>query len=820
MPIRSTRPALALGVVLTLAAGVGALTAAFGLVHAALFRQPPFPEADRLAMLHMVRHPTGEPERRERWSFARFQLLESRQQSFELVARYTAPSLTLSGEHEAELVRGEMVSAGYFPLLRVVPFRGRLFGRDEESVERPSRVALVSHALWQRRWAGDAGLLGREIRVNGVGLTVIGILPAGFHGLSGRADLWLPGTMAPAINYADYVRTNQNFISAVGRLRPGVSIASARTELAVLGAAINQALPSDERQPLEPASATAVTLNEARSDPRIRRSLWVLLGAVAVLHLLAAANVTNLLLGRAARRRREGAVRLALGSSPGRLFRHLLAADLRLAFPGALLGVLGAALLSGRLTPPVNAWSGRNFYGAVAPFDAPAFGATELGFGIGLAAITALLVALPAALTAFRLNVQSGIRSGSQAIAGGVLALRRPGLRGALVAMEAALAVLLVLSAGLLIDSFRRMRNTELGVNPTGVLTFWIIASEARVPPSQAGQYVARLLDEMQRVPGVVSATVDGGAPLAGTARGTLFVVGRPVPAPSEAPPVLRHYVGPDHFKTLEIPVLRGRPLGPGDGPGAPKVTVISEAAARRFWPDQDPIGQRVWFSGNTAFGSADSSAEIVGIVGDVMYEPLDRSPNQASFYTSFAQFTYPARMFFLRTNGAPAGLVPQVRAALRRVDPNVAMQDVQTLEEVISSSWARSRFEAVLFGGFGGAALLLAASGIFAVLAYVVAGRTREFGIRIALGADTPRVMRTVIAEGLVFPVLGMVIGVAASVAATRVLRASLYEVSPLEPGVFVVTIALLLAAAVVACLIPAARATRASPLEAIRAE
>ncbi|HEV8365689.1 MAG TPA: ABC transporter permease [Gemmatimonadaceae bacterium] len=815
-------PALALGVGAMLAVGVGALTVTFGIVNAALFREPPFEDARRLAALYIVRNPIGEPpQQRQRWSYSRYELLREGQRSFELVANYSNPSLTLSGTGEAELVRGEMVSASYFPLLRVRALIGRTFAESEDEVARPTPVVLLSHTLWRRRFAADSTLVGRAIRVNGTMLTVIGILPQDFHGLSGRADIWMPSTMAPQLTYADYVRTNQNFISVVGRLRDGVSLLDARSELSVLGASINRTIPSDPAQPNERVTATAMTLNQARVDPAVRRSLVVLLSAVALLHLLACANVTNLLLGRAAKRRRDAAVRLAMGSSAGRLFRHLLGEYLALAVPAALFGVLLAWWTSTLLTPPTNVWAARNFYGSLAAFDTAVFGRREAIFGIALAIVTAFLVAIPAALSAFKLDVYSEIRSGSQGIASGAIRLRRPTLRGVIVALEASLAVLLVVSAGLLIDSFQRMRQTRVGADTSNVLTFWIIPSEARIPAGGgSARYVSRVLDAMARVPGVVSASVDGGAPLAGTARGLLYIVGQPIPPAYAAPPVLRHYVSPNHFRTLGISLKRGRVFTDGDVEGSPKVTVISEGAAQQFWPNEDPIGKRVWFAGSSAFGSPDSSAEIVGIVSDVMYEPLDRQPNRASFYTPYTQFTYASRMVFLRTSGDPLAIVPAARTALQSVDPDVAMRDVQTLDEIVNGSWARTRFEARLFGGFGIAALLLAASGIFAVLAYAVASRTREFGVRIALGADRGHVMRVVLGEGLAFPVIGMLVGVAAAFPATRVLRSSLYEVSPLEPRVFAGTVVLLLIAAVVACLIPAWRATRANPMEAIRAE
>ncbi len=689
----------------------------------------------------------------------------------------------------------------------------------DDDPQNPAPVTVISQALWRRRWALDPAIIGSAIRINGQSLTVVGVLPEGFHGLSGAADLWIPATMAPRITYADYLRTNQNFINVVGRLRPGVSFNAARSELAVLGASINRALPSDPDEPAEQVEATALSLNQARSDSITRRSLMILLGAVSVFLLLACANVTNLLLGRAAARKREAAVRIALGSSGARLFGSLLVENLFLTLPGTLLGVLVGWWITGHVVPPTNLLTSRNFYGSLATFDVPGFGVFELVTGLILAMVSAVLVSIPAALSAFRVDPGHGLRSGSQGIPGSPFALRRPTLRGAIVVVEAMLAVLLVVSAGLLLESFRSMQQADLGVDPANVLTFGIIPSETKVPPAEAPEYVTRVLEAMRRVPGVVSASVDGGAPLSGSASSTLFIVGRPLPPPNQAPPIRRHYVAADHFRTLGIPLIRGRGFTARDGPGAPGVAVISETAARRFWPDQDPIGQRVWFGGS-AFTTPETAVEIVGIVGDVVYGPLERAPSRASFYTPYTQFTYASRTVFLKTVGNPSGLVPEVRRALRSVDPDVAMREVQTLEEVVNASWAGSRFTALLFGGFGIAALLLAASGIFAVLAWAVANRTREFGVRIALGADVPAVLRQVLGEGLAFPVIGMGIGLAAALGATRVLRSSLYEVTPTEPRVFVGTLGLLLVAAVVACLLPAWRATRADPMEAMRAD
>ena len=812
---------LALSVVLTLALGVAALTTTFAVVNAALVRQPPFPEADRLLMLHIQRRPQGESERLERWSFARFQLLRRSQRSFEDVASHAPGELTVSGDAlGAELVAAERVTASYFPLLRADAALGRLFTEGEDDAKRPSPVAVLGHRLWERRFASDPAIIGRIVRVNGVPLTVIGVMPPLFQGLSGRAELWVPATMTSQLTYADYVTTNQNFISAFGRLKEGVDRESARSELVVLGGVINRAIPSDPEAPTEPVTAKEATLNEARSERTVRRSLFVLLGAVSVLHLLACANVINLLLGRAAAGRRDSAVRVALGSSGRRLFKDLLTEGLMLASPGGLLGVAIAAWATPLMAPPTNTLASRNFYGSLAPFDSPAFGLAELAFGLGLAWITALLVAIPPALGAFRVDVSAGIQTGSRGLAGGGFSLRRVSPRGLIVGVEAALAVLLVVAAGLLIESFERMREVDLGVKQAHVLTFWVVPSEARVPPAAAPAFVTRVLDAVTRVPGVVSATVDGGGPVSGTARSLLYIAGRPTPRPGQEPRVLRHYIAPDHFRTLDIPIRRGRAFSALDSAAGPRVTVISETAARRFWPGEDPIGKRVWFSGGSNFNSPETSAEIVGVVADAVYEPVDRQPNRASFYTPYTQFTYASRMVFLRTAGDPLSVVAEVRKAIASVDPELALRDVQPLAEIVKGSWARSRFDAVLFGGFGLAALLLAATGIFAVLSHAIESRTREFGVRIALGADTGRILSHVLREGMIFPAVGLLVGVAAAGWLTRLLQSSLYEVSPTEPRVFVTTVAVLLGVSTAACLVPAWRATRTNPMESLRAE
>jgi putative ABC transport system permease protein len=811
-----------LTIVLTLATGTGALTTTFAVVNAALWRQPPFPEADRLAMLYLERNPRGETPRRERWSFARYELLARSQDVFESVASYSPSALTVStaGDGDAELIHAERVSASYFSVLRTRAWRGRLFTASEDDAYDTAPVVLVGYQLWMRRFASDSAVIGSAIRLNGVPLTVIGIMPSDFNGLSGRAELWVPRTLTPQLTYAEYLTTNQNFISAVGRLKSGLDLAAARTRLSRLGANINRAIPSDPDYPHEPVTATAFGLNEARVDDRVRGSLFVVFAAVGVLHLLACVNVINLLLGRMMSRRHESAIRLALGAGNSRLFRQRWSDGLLLSLVGTASGIVLARWMTALVTPPTNAWAPRNFHGSLAAFDVPGFGPAELSFGVAVAIVTALLVSLPAAMTALGVNISSAMRTGGRSIAQNAITWRRPTARGVIVSVEASLAMLLVVAAGLLIDSFQRMRAHDIGIDSRNVLTFWVIPSEARVPPASAPAFVSRLIGSISGVPGVRSVSVDGGAPMAGSASSTLYVVGRPSPPPGQAPPILRHYVAPAHFETLGIPLLRGRSFSWQDQAGSPRVVIISQTAAERFWPGGDPIGQRVWFGGGSSFDRPDSSAEVVGVVGDVVYGPLDQRPNLASFYTPFTQFTYASRAVFVKTAGNPLALVPAVRKAIAIIDPELAMQDVQPLDRVVSASWARHRFDSMLFGGFGIVALLLAASGTFAVLSYAVATRGREFGIRMALGADTHRIVLLVIREGMTFPLIGLAVGALAALSLTRLLQSSLYGVSPQDPLVFVSAAALLGTVAALACLVPAWRATRNEPSAPLRSD
>lgn len=815
----SRAPGFSAAVVGMLAVGTAVLTTTFAIVDAAIFRQPPFENAAELVLLNMTHaEPRGET-RNSGFSWRRAQLLSDRATSFESIARYTAPNLTLTGVGAPESLRGEFVSPSYFRMLRARPAIGRLFVAEEDSAAGAHPIVVLGHGLWSNYFASDTSIIGRDVRVNGANLTVIGVLQPGFRGISGRAQYWIPSAMAPVLSYAEYLTTNQNFIGVAARLKSGVSIEAARAELAVLGPQVDAEIPSDPQNRTVVRSATATSLNDERTDAATRKSIFILFGAVALLHLLACANAANLLLGRAVTRRHETAVRVALGAGGARLFGFAIGEGLVLGISSGVIGVAIAAWGSRVISIPADLWAPRNAYGSIGRFDHPSFGWRVALFGVALTIATTLLMSLIPAASTMRSDLLANLRAGARSVSQGA-GLRRISLRGVVVAAEAGLAVLLLVCGGLMIASFARMRRTDLGVEPSHVLTFMARPSDVTVPVSSAPAYLARLLATVSQVPGVVSASVDGGAPMTGPARGVVHIVGQPVLPDDESPRVGRHYVGPDHFKTLGMRVLEGRAFTDGDVAGRPRVVIASEAAERKFWPNESPLGKRVWFNSSGSWANADSSAEIVGVVNDVVHAPLDQQPNKVEFYTPYQQFTYSWRVFFVRTTGDPMATFPAVQKAIAIAEPDLALTDVMPLSDVIGGSWARHRFDAFLFGIFSVVALVLASAGIFAVVAYSVSMRTREMGIRLALGAQPREIVQLVVQEGMALPLVGLAVGVLAALAATRLLQSSLYDITPTDPVVFGVSVAALAAVSAAACLVPARRATRVNPMDALRAD
>ena len=809
---------LSLSVVATLALAIGAGVATFAVAEAALITPPPFRDPERLAILFTTRADPARGTQRLRWSFERFRMLERSLTTAEHIGDFGLAGVNLAGNTEAEPVRAEVVAGDYFGTLGARPLRGRLFSAEEDRSS-SSMVALLGYDLWQRRYAGDPGIIGRTIRINAQELTVVGIMAPGFSGVTGRAALWFPAVQAPRLTYPLYLTSNQDFTSVVARSKPGVSMSALRAEVATVGAAIQRAMPSTPETPGERYGATAVPLADARVNPTTRRIMLVLLGAVAVVLLLACTNVSSLLIAHAASRRREMAIRLALGAGRGRLARQLLVEVGVLAALGGVIGLAIAWWATRVIAAPVGGISPSNFYGSVSEFVEPRLDPLLVVVAAAVTVGTALLCGLAPALTAARTSLATTLRqSGAVTRAAGP---RRPSVRGVAVAFEVALAIVLLTGGSLMLATLARLRGESIGIDPRNVITFSVRPPEARYSTPTAPAFIERLLAEIGRVPGVLAATVDGCAPLTmSCANSSLFIVGRPVPPPGTAPFIRRHYVGPDHFRVLGIPVIRGRTFEPADRSGHAAVAVINETAARRFWPNADPIGARIWFGGGSAWNEPDSSLEIVGVVGDVPYQEGDDRRLIPAVYTSYLQFTYSARTVMIRTNGDPASSIRGVRDAVRRVDPDLALYDLGVLTAQLGGAWARQRFMSGVLAAFAALALILAATGVFGVVSTLVNERTREIGIRMALGATPGDVRSLVIRQGMRLPLLGLGVGLLLAMPAAGTLRGFVYGVSPHDPRVFAAVVALLAFVAVLATAVPARRATRVDPRIAMAAE
>jgi putative ABC transport system permease protein len=798
--------------VATLALGIGSTTTMFSAVYAGLLRPLPFADPDRLVLLFTTHTTPNEGLVLSRWSRPLIDTLAGSVTSYESIASFGPALIAVSGAGgDPEQIDSEIVSPEYFGILRVTAALGRTFTPAEDRAPGDAPVAVLSDRLWRRRYGADPSIVGGTIRINDVPLTVVGIMPPGFSGLSEKSEMWIPRTMAPRLTYAEYLTTPQRFIAVVARLKDGVTLERANAELAVASAAF----PIPENSVDTRWGAVAQRAGEARVDPTLRRSVLLLLGAAACVLLITCANVAGLLLARGRMRQRELAIRMALGSGRARLVRQLLTESLLLAAAagacGTMLAVWGVRVLA-RYAPSM-VWTGRV---TMSSFSAPALDARALLFTIGVTLATSVLCGLAPALDPSRTRLTQALKEDDRSGGG-----RRRIFR-ALVVTEIALAVLLLAAAGVLLDSFVGMQRLRRGFEADGVLTFWVRPAVARYPVTEGPAVVERLLTSVEQVPGVESAAVNRCTPFTGCSRTVVFFTDRPNDART-APVVGRHYVSADYFKTLGIPVLAGRLLTPRDRSDRPAVTVISESAARRFWPGENAVGKRVWFGGTTGpFADPAHAVEIVGIVGDVKYEAVDwpGSTGRPEFYTSYLQFAYPDTMVIVKTRGSAPALVSAMRRAVASVDPGLPIYDVLTLDDRIAGALSRPRFNAALVAGFAGTALLLAALGVYGMLSYSVSSRLREIGVRLALGAAPQRIVQFILTEGLRLAVIGVAIGLAAALAAGRLTRSLVVDVSPSDPRILAAVMILMLAVACLAAFLPARRASAVDPIVVLRQE
>ena len=803
------RPGFAAIAVLTLALGSGATSAIFSVVNGVLLRPLPYRAPAELAMVRggWDGHPNAALSLAEYWDY------KERQRALAGMGAYAGGSLTLTGDGAPERFDAGFVTADLLPVLGVAPAIGRGFLAEEDLPGRPA-VALLSDGLWRRRFGADPGVVGRTVRLDDEPVTIVGIMPPGFqlpsHFTGTGAEVWTLLQLDPA---QDRGERGWHYLDVVGRRRPGVTPAAADREAAALMAAMKAEYPM-EYQPSFSGTATAVDLEVMGAA---KPAILVLLGAVALLLLIACANVASLLLARAEARQREMAVRTALGAGRRRLVSQLLAESLVIALAAGALGLLFAE------------WGLRALILAAPPsiprLDAIAIDGWVLGFTLLVAVGTGILFGLAPALHSTRPDLAGSLVDGAR---GGTAGAGRQRFRRGLVVGQIALALMLLSGAGLLVRSFLRLRAVDPGFDPERVLTAQLEISPLRYEGSERVRaFYAELLRRIEEIPGVTSAAAARALPMTGQLEigdWSFLREGRfsSPPLPSEWVAADWQVISPGYFATMRMPVIAGRGLEEADRTGGMQVMVVIQTLARTVWTAVDAVGQRVLLGG----GAADSVYRtVVGIVGDVRHRGLSAEP-RPEMYLPHQQFPAgtgtPLRTLHLvvRTAGDPESLTPALRAAVAALDPHAPLSQVQTMEQALGSWAAERRLTMLVVTGFALAALLLGAVGIYGMMAHLVVQRTREIGIRIALGALPREILRLVLRQGAWLAGLGIAAGILGALAVTRLLGGLLFRTAPTDPVTFAGTALLLAAVAAVASVVPALRATRVDPVDALRAE
>jgi len=806
------RPAFTVVAVLTLAIGIGATTAIFGAVNAMILRPLPYASPEELMNVSLTT--PGAAGRKGRndmvWSYPKFVVFRDAQSIFSSLAVYSIQQLTTTSG-DIERLGMEFVGAAYFRTLGIAPIRGRDFEPKVDDHPSAEKQAILSYALWQRRYNADPTVIGKTIDLNGDPYAIVGIGPEGFTGLSGQAEIFVPVTTRQAKQDLGEAWSHEFFL--VARRKPGVSPSAAIAAVHVLGARVSDAFPDAQISSGAKWGATARPLNDIRIAPLVRRSLLILFGAVGFVLLIACVNVANLLLGRASARRREIAVRLAIGAGRGRLVRLLLTESMLLAAAGGVAGLFvafaGVRALT-TLNPAVTSHVGR--FGGVGSVTLSliALDWSALVFAIGLTAVVGLIFGLVPALGATRVSVWNAVRDAPSGRGSGASAWRRM-----LVVAEVSLAVILLAGSGLMIRSLSKLLSIDAGFDPRGVLTARLSVTPGAIPRDSMPLLYGQIVDRLRGLPGVTDASLAACAPLGGGCNGTKIEFKDQPPVDfSLQPNVGVSWVTPTWFNTMRIPLKSGRHFTTADRVGASKVVIVNEAAARAFWPDGHVLGRRV----GVGQGGFSDGAEVIGIVGD--FRQFADSAPKPDVFLPYMQSPSGRMIIFVRTAGDAASLGPDVRRALHDAAPSSPMYDMQTMSARAASATAQARFSAVLLALFAATALSLAAIGIYGVMSLAVSSRTREIGILIALGADQTRVRRSVVGQGLGLVAIGAVIGLGGAALCTRLLQTMLFDMAPSDPVTYIGIIVILGVAATAASWIPARRAARVDPVVALRAD
>ncbi|HKQ06511.1 MAG TPA: ABC transporter permease [Blastocatellia bacterium] len=785
------QPGFTLVAVLTLALGVGANTVIFSVVNTVLLRPLPYEAADRLVWVWDSNPAIGFP--RFPSSGPNFKDWQQQSASFDYMAAFSGWSFNLTGHGEPERLQGAMASPDFFPMLGIKPVAGRTFLPEEERAG-SHRVALISYSLWQRRFGTDPSIISNSITLNGESYTVVGILPDRLR-LPYEAEIWTPLAL-------DVLRPGRgsHFINVIARLQSGANIERAQVEMNAIAIRLQQQYPDSNS-----GWGTELEPLQERIVGNVKPVLWVLFGAVGFVLLIACANVANLQLARAAARQKEVAIRAALGAGRRRLLRQFLTESILLAVIGGGLGLLlafwgvrGLAALNIRDLPRTEEIA---IDGRVLIFTLLASLMTGIAFG------------LASALQGSKVDLNASLKEGSRAVSS---SLHHKGTLRLMSVSEIALAMVLLVGAGLMIKSLLRLSEVKLGFDPENVLTMHVSLPQSGYPErSQQVTFCQELLQRVESLPGVQAAGTVSPLPLTGgESVDEFFIEGWPSPAPNQGFHTNLHLCSPDYFRTMSIPLLRGRCFDERDTAGSQAVVIINESFASRFWPDADALGKRISSSGPQGPWSV-----IVGVVGDTRHQRLDAEAG-LEMYRPYSQSPIPYVALVVRSESDPSTIASSIKSALLGLDGSLPVYGIRPMPQIISRELAPKRFQMILLGSFASLALTLAAVGIYGVVSYSVSQRTHEIGIRMALGAQRRDVLKLVIGQGMKLAFVGVTVGLMATFALTRLMKSLLFGVSATDAATFTAISFLLMAVALLACCVPALRATRVDQMVALRCE
>ena len=788
-------PEFSLVALVTLGLGMGASTAIFSVVDAVLLKPLPFREPGRLLAIY-----EKSPSQKKTKLYVaplNFQAWQQQSHTLEMAAvQDLRRNLTggPNGRIDPEEVRVELVSANLFPLLGVQAAIGRTF-LPEEDQPGHSNYVLLSHRLWQQRFGADPSIPGKTILLSNNPFTVVGVLPAGFLVLDSTVDLWFP----LGINFNDPRLAGSRIINVVvARVKPGATIGEARAEMDSIGVNLARSNPA-----LNNGWSPSIFGFQEELVGSVEKALLVLMAAVGFLLLMACANVANLLLTRGAIRRKEMAIRTALGATRGRVVQLLLTESIKLSLAGGLFGLVLARAAMAVLA-------------RIGPESIPRMAEAQLDlrlflFALGISVVTGALFGMAPALQLSGVHLSTALAEGGRS---GTIG-RRGGLaRSMLVVVQVALAVVVLIGAGLLIRSFQRLRAADAGFQPSGLLTFRLpLAGGRNTAIERRIAFFQQVMDRVSTLPGVRSAGAASSLPLTGLWDGSPFAIaGRPTPPQGQWPTGLVRAVTTGYFNTMSIPLLAGRMFTPADTLQAPMVLIVNRTLARRFWPNENPIGGRILIpTGRTA--------EIVGVVGDVKQDRIE-GEEWPTLYGVYGQLPYLTMVVAVRTAGPPSALASTLSRVVHEIDPDQPLTDLRPMESIVDSAVSGTRFNAVLLGAFAVIAFVLASVGIYGVIACVVTERTHEIGIRVALGAQSRDVLKLVVGQGARLAAMGIALGLAAAFALTRLMASMLYSVKPTDAFTFVIISLLLGAVALAASYLPSRRAMALDPVAALRHE